>query len=184
MAQPAAKKPAQKETRAKILRAARSVFSEHPYHTASIRMIGKAAGLDHPLVSYHFRNKAELFEAVLADICEDYFAATTRWFKGLHGLGPEQGLALFIDRLLIFTRVHPEAFRILLLNMVQAHDSGIIPGYRFIQELFDRTTQTLKETVPMRASDDEIEMFRRNFNALLINYLGASTYYAGMLGMA
>lgn len=184
MAQPAAKKPTQKATRTKILRAAKSVFSEHPYHTASIRMIGKTAGLDHPLVSYHFRNKAELFEAVLSDICEDYFAATTRWFNGLNKLAPEKGMALFVDRLLDFARAHPEVFRILLLNIAQAHESGIIPGYRFIQDLFDRTTQTIKETVPMRASDDDIEMFKRSFNSLVINYLGASTYYAGILEMS
>ena len=184
MARPAAKKPTPKATRTRILAAARSVFSEYPYHTASIRMIGKTAGLDHPLVSYHFRNKAELFEAVLADICEEYFAATTQWFRGLNKLAPEQGLALFIDRLLDFARAHPEVFRILLLNIAQAHESGLIPGYGFIQDLFDRTTQTIKDTVPMRASDDDIEMFKRSFNSLVINYLGASTYYAGILGMS
>ncbi len=184
MQQSAAKKPTQKATRLKILKAAKSVFSEHPYHTASIRMIGKTAGLDHPLVSYHFRNKAELFEAVLADICEEYFAATTQWFKGLNNLAPEKGLALFIDRLLDFARAHPEVFRILLLNIAQAHKSGLIPGYQFIQDLFDRTTQTIKETVPMRASGDDIEMFKRSFNSLVISYLGARTYYAGILGMS
>jgi len=184
MIRPADEKPTKKATRAIILKAAKSVFSEYPYHSASIRMIGKAAGLDHPLVSYHFRTKADLFEVVLADICEEYYAATTKWFKGLGNLGPARGLAFFIDRLLGFTRAHPEAFRILLLNMVQAHESGIIPGYRFIQDLFDRTTQTLKETVPMRASDDDIEMFRRSFNTLVINYLGASYYYAGILGLS
>jgi AcrR family transcriptional regulator len=157
MTGPADKKPTKKATRAIILDAAKSVFSEHPYHSASIRMIGKAAGIDHPLVSYHFRSKADLLEAVLANICEEYYEATTRWFKGLDRLEPAQGLARFIDRLLDFTRAHPEAFRILLLNMVQ---------------------------VPMHASDDDIEMFRRSFNTLVINYLGASTYYAAILGLS
>ena len=184
MTRPAGKNPTKKATRAIILDAAKSVFSGHPYHSASIRMIGKTAGIDHPLVSYHFRTKAELFEAVLSNICEEYYEATIKWFKGLDRLEPAQGLAQFIDRLLDFTRAHPEAFRILLLNMVQVHESEIIPGYRFIQDLFDRTTQTLKETVPMRASDDDIEMFRRSFNTLVINYLGASTYYAAILGLS
>jgi AcrR family transcriptional regulator len=180
---PARNKTTKTATRAKILNAARKVFTEYPYHTASIRMIGKAAGLDHPLVSYHFRTKADLFETVLEDICEEYYEANRKWFKGLDRMGPTRGLALFIDRMLDYTGEHPQAFRILLLNMVQAQGSEMIPGYRVIQDLFDRTTQTFKETVPLRASDRDIEMFRRSFNTLVINYLGASTYYAGILGI-
>jgi hypothetical protein len=36
----------------------------------------------------------------------------------------------------------------------------------------------------MRASDADIEMFKGSINSLVISYLGASTYYAGILGMS
>jgi AcrR family transcriptional regulator len=181
---PAGSKSIPKTTRAKILKAARKVFGEHPYHSASIRMIGKAAGLDHPLVSYYFRSKADLFETVLAGICEEYYEANAKWFQGLAEMDPQSGLTLYIDRLTDFTSGHPETFRILLLNMVQAKESHMIPGYRFIENLFDRAVQTFRQVVPMRASDHDIDMFTRSFNTLIVNYLGAGTYYARTLGLS
>ena len=48
------KKPSKKVTRLKILKAARKVFAQRAYHAASIRMIGKEAGIDHPLISYYY----------------------------------------------------------------------------------------------------------------------------------
>jgi AcrR family transcriptional regulator len=49
------------DTVERILRSARKIFSEHPYHTASIRMIGNDAGLNYPLIAYYFSTKAALF---------------------------------------------------------------------------------------------------------------------------
>ncbi len=51
------------DTAVKILTAAKMIFSEHPYHTASIRMVGDAAGLNYQLIIYYFSSKAQLFEA-------------------------------------------------------------------------------------------------------------------------
>ena len=43
----------EKATRTLILNAAIRVFSRHAYRAASIRMIGKEAEIDHPLISYY-----------------------------------------------------------------------------------------------------------------------------------
>ena len=59
------RKPAKKVTRLKLLKAARKIFAQYAYHVASIRMIGKEAKIDYPLISYYFPSKAVLFEAVL-----------------------------------------------------------------------------------------------------------------------
>ena len=61
-------KPAQKATRLKILKAARKVFAQYAYHAASIRMIGKEAGIDHPLISYYFPSKANSYYAGILGI--------------------------------------------------------------------------------------------------------------------
>ena len=175
------RKLAKKATRLKILKAARRVFAQYAYHAASIRMIGKEAGIDHPLISYYFPSKATLFEAVLADIVEEWHRANSSWMEGLNKMSPETGLALYIDRLISYSRNHPYAARVYLLNMVQAQDVETIPGYQAIQEFFDRTTRLLKSLVPMQASDSDIEKFRQSFNTLAMNYLGAKSYYAGIL---
>jgi len=170
-------------TREKILEAAKRVFSEHPYSAASIRMVGKAAGIDHPLISYYFPTKAELFEAVVEDVAETYVRANTSWFEGLEALSVSHGLSLYLDRLIDFTSRHPETLRIVALNLVQPEESAIIPGYNQIQGLLTRSTETFRKVAALRSSRREIRMFTESFNTLVINYLGAATYYAGILGM-
>ncbi len=177
------KKPAKKATRLKILKAARKIFARYAYHAASIRMIGKEAGIDHPLIAYYFPTKAELFEAVLADIVEEWDKANKGWFEGLDKMGPEAGLSLYIDRMLNYTSKHPYAAQVFLLNMVQAKDADTIPGYQAIQKFFDQSTQLLKSLVPMQASDSDIEKFMQSFNTLVMSYVGAKSYYAGILGI-
>ena len=167
----------------RILRSAKKIFSEHPYHTASIRLIGNDAGLNYPLIAYYFSTKAVLFEAVLADISEEYYEANAKWLKETAGMGAAKGLSVYIDRLLEFTQTHPEALRIFLLNLVQARESQIVPCYRVLQEFFVQWIPLFKETSSARAADRDIENFAHNFNVLTINYLGASNYYAGVLGV-
>ena len=182
--QPTGGKSSQKTaTRDKILEAATRVFAEHPYSAASIRMVGKTAGIDHPLISYYFPTKAELFEAVVKDVAETYVQANTSWFEGLEELSASTGLSLYLDRLFDFTSEHPEALRIVALNLVQPEESAITPGYRQMQGLLTRNTETFRKVAALQSSAREIRMFTESFNTMVINYLGAATYYAGILGM-
>jgi AcrR family transcriptional regulator len=171
------------ETKIKILNAAKKIFSEYPYHTASIRMIGDAAGLNFPLVAYYFSSKAALFEAVLDELGEEYYQALEQRFAEIAGMGSTKGLSLYIDRLLEFTQTHPETLRTILLNVVQAKGSQVVPGYRIMQKFFNRSVPHFKKTSSARATDNEIENFSHNFNTLVVNYLGADAYYAGVLGL-
>ena len=170
-------------TREKILDAAKRVFAEHPYSAASIRMVGNEAGIDHPLISYYFPTKADLFEAVLEEIAQTYYEANTSWFEGLDALSASRGFPLYIDRLLDFTSKNPEALRIMALNLAQPEEAAIIPGYQRIQGLFTRNAETFRKVATLRASTRQIRMFTESFNTLVINYLGASAYYAGILGL-
>jgi len=170
-------------TREKILQAARKVFSEHPYKAASIRMIGKAGGFDHPLIHYYFPSKAELFEAVVAEICEDFYRNSMSWFEGLDRLLPKDGLPLYIDRFLDYNFKHPEAFKIISLNSSQFDKLSEIPGYQHIPELLTKTRRTFESEVPMRATKEEIGRFINSFNTLVIFYLGSAPCQAEVLGM-
>ena len=176
-------KPAKKATHLKILKAARKVFAQYAYHAASIRMIGREAGIDHPLISYYFPSKAKLFEAVLTDIVQEWRKANETWFDGLDQMRPETGLSLYIDRMLNDMRKHPYAAKVFLLNMVQAQDGDTIPGYQVIQEFFDQSMKLLKSLIPRQASDHDIEKFSQSFNTLAMSYVGANSYYAGILGL-
>ncbi|MCB9876565.1 MAG: CerR family C-terminal domain-containing protein [Planctomycetes bacterium] len=59
------------ETQRKLLEAAGRVFAEKGFHSATIKEITKAAGTSLASVNYHFRDKAELYAAVLRRIEQD-----------------------------------------------------------------------------------------------------------------
>src|SRR4051794_8205845 len=73
------------DTRERILAAALAEFAEHGFAGASPRAGATAAGVQHPLVSYHFESKEGLWRAVL----EATVGAFTQQFKarlaGLRG---------------------------------------------------------------------------------------------------
>lgn len=52
-------------TRQRILDAARELFAQHGYAGTSIRMIARHCGISDPTIHYHFRDKAEIYEALL-----------------------------------------------------------------------------------------------------------------------
>lgn len=62
-----AKRPARKQqkrsiqTRQKLLDAALEAFSENGFKGTSTRDIAERAGVHHPLITYHFKNKEELW---------------------------------------------------------------------------------------------------------------------------
>lgn len=55
------------DTRTRLLQAAGEVFAEHGFHAATVRQITERAGVNLAAVNYHFRDKAELYAAVIRD---------------------------------------------------------------------------------------------------------------------
>ena len=180
------KKTKSDKTKDKILIAARAVFARHPYHAASMRMIGKEGDFDHPIIRYHFPSKARLFETVISDICDEFYTANLQCYKGLEGIPPEQGFSQYIDRLIKYSNKNSESLSILMLNIAHS-DTGDeeekVPGYSKIPEFFARTRATFNEKVPVKASDEEVERYLDSFNTLLVSYLGASSCHASILGI-
>ena len=54
------------ETRERILQAAFEEFAERGFEGASTRTVAAKAGVQHPLVTYHFKNKEGLWRAVVS----------------------------------------------------------------------------------------------------------------------
>ena len=51
--------------RERILAAAKSLFIQHGYHGLAMRQISEAVGVSKPAVYYHFKDKEELFVAII-----------------------------------------------------------------------------------------------------------------------
>lgn len=74
-------KPARKQqqrsirTQQKLLDAALDAFSEHGFKGTSTRDIADRAGVHHPLITYHFKNKEELWRSAADRIFSDFARA-------------------------------------------------------------------------------------------------------------
>jgi TetR/AcrR family transcriptional regulator len=75
-AQPAATPPRTKaeRTRAAILEAAEATFAERGFAAARLEDVAEAVGIRRASIVYHFRDKRELYEAVLAGLFDGFRA--------------------------------------------------------------------------------------------------------------
>jgi AcrR family transcriptional regulator len=90
-----AESPAIQDTRRKLIDAAGAVFADHGFHKATVREITDRAGVNVAAINYHFRDKAELYRAVLSE-CH----CTAQAVGGPMKLGdgtPEERLRFYID---------------------------------------------------------------------------------------
>jgi AcrR family transcriptional regulator len=170
-------------TRGTIVSAARRVFSQHPYHTASMRMIGKEAGVEHPLINYYFPTKARLFETIVKDICDEFIRLNEEWLGTVRKMKTSEGFTKYIDLLLDFNDINPEALRILALNISQTENISQIPGYEHFPGLIEGILKSFSEQLSVGSNSNELRMFVQSFNFLVISFLGASACIAQVQGM-
>lgn len=184
MSQPTVKDKKSIRTKENIMRAARKVFSEHPYHTASMRMIGKEAQIEHPLINYYFPNKAVLFETIVENLCEDFAQRTAEWLDDVsRARSIAEGFMRHIDLMIDYNTGNPEPIRILAMNLTQADNISLIPGYQRFPDLIDRIRKIFVEKISPAGPESEISMFMNSFNFLAISFLGSSTCIAQIQGM-
>jgi AcrR family transcriptional regulator len=169
-------------TRQTILNAARAVFSRRPYHAASIRMIAEQGGFYHGLIRYHFSSKAAIFEALAEKACHDFRAANKTWLRETRGLGPREGLALYLDRFIAHYENQPEVFCTLVQNISQEDPLGV-PGYGHLAELLSGSRADAEETNILPFDKDSATRFLEKFNALIIHYLGSASAEVRLLGL-
>lgn len=171
------------QTREKILQAARKVFSKHPYHTASMRMIGQEAGVDHPLISYYFTGKSELYKTIIDGIYSELVALNSECFEEYKTAGVTAGFKNYIEKLIEYNQENPVPFRIFALNVPQQTKVANIPGHDFITEYVDRICNLFEEAFAIKQSRSEIKMYIHSFSFLLVTFLGAEHTVARIQGL-
>ncbi len=170
-------------TREKILEAAGRVFALHEYNAASIRMVAREGGFGHGIIRYYYPSKADLFRAVLNNVCEALYEMTVFSLEETRRMPPRDGLTRYMELLLTFNAEKPEALRILVQNMALRDSPASTPGHDRIIRLLTDTRHAFEEKLNLRSPSEKVRMFLDSFNGLMLYYLGASPCQAGILGV-
>lgn len=93
----------------RILSAAEAVFASDGYKGATTERIARAAGLPKANVHYYFKTKANLYQAVLKSILDDWMVAAEAFDSSQD---PEKALRAYIAAKMTFSRKRPFGSRV------------------------------------------------------------------------
>ena len=95
------------DTRDRIIAVALIEFAQHGFRGTSTRDVAKLAGVQHPLLNYHFSNKEGLWRAVLAATGGAFLDRFNRRLAGLQGVDEVTKLRLVQEDFIRFAAEHP-----------------------------------------------------------------------------
>lgn len=131
----------QELTRDMIMDAARDLFIEKGYQQVSMRQIAKVLGYSHGAIYYHYKNKAELFYALV----EEHFNMLELELKQImeESLKPYEKLQSILLGYIKFGLTHQSHYEIMFLIKDEEVRNFINQGPNNTYELFAKSVQSL-----------------------------------------
>ena len=131
-------------TKQKLLNAALEAFSENGFKGTSTRNIADRAGVHHPLITYHFRNKDELWRAAVDRIFTEFNAALAAAAKAQAGECPKARMSALIRAYVHYAAGQPALHKIMVQEASQPSQrlDWLIDTH--IRPLFDAAVEEIK----------------------------------------
>lgn len=101
-------------TQRKLLEAAIEAFSENGFKGTSTRDIADRAGVHHPLITYHFKNKDQLWRAAAEKVFGDFRRSLAASLEGNAIECPKSRMASLIRSYVYYARRQPALHRVLV----------------------------------------------------------------------
>lgn len=101
-------------TQHKLLDAATEAFSENGFKGTSTRDIADRAGVHHPLITYHFKNKKQLWRAAADRIFREFNVELVKAISSVPEDRPRQRAETFIRTYVRYSHDHPALHKIIL----------------------------------------------------------------------
>lgn len=120
--------------KARILTAARKIFSEYGFHGTTTRMIAKSVNIDISTLYYHWGEKGDLYEAVIRDINDGLREKLVEVEKRIKGRPLAERLDIAIEEMVDYLFENPEISNLTLMRyfMKTRHDNLLdiqVPEY-------------------------------------------------------
>lgn len=162
---------AKQQTRAKVLSAARRLFSEHGYEGATIRDIAAAAGMSTGAVFANFADKSDLFREIMATDL-DALIETMRE-SAARGRGVEDALLKMFAAGYAFYKSQLPLARAAFSVSWTTQDGPMLRGAAQVQQIHELIAEQLSAAVARGELGQEAEIKLRTqmlFEAYLSNY--------------
>lgn len=101
-------------TQQKLLDAATQAFSENGFKGTSTRDIADRAGVHHPLITYHFKNKSRLWRAAADRIFREFNASLRKAMDEVPQMDPKARAETFIRTYVRYAFSQPALHKIIL----------------------------------------------------------------------
>ncbi|MDH3350978.1 MAG: TetR/AcrR family transcriptional regulator [Gammaproteobacteria bacterium] len=144
-------KPARKQqqrsivTQQKLLDAAIEAFSENGFKGTSTRDIADRAGVHHPLITYHFKNKDQLWRAATNQIFREFNISMVKAMAEVPEIRPKARAEAFIRTYLRFSLNQPALHKIILQEAAYESDRLKWLTENHLRPLFKEVHKALTE---------------------------------------
>jgi AcrR family transcriptional regulator len=162
---------AKQQTRAKVLAAARRLFSEHGYEGATIRDIAAAAGMSTGAVFANFSDKSDLFREIMATDMASLAEAMRE--AALRGRGVEDALLRMFAAGYAFYKTQLPLARAAFSVSWAPQDGPVLRNAAKVQEIHELIAEQLSLGIERGELSQEAEIKLRTqmlFDAYLSNY--------------
>ena len=135
-------------TQQKLLDAAISAFSENGIKGTSTRDIADRAGVHHPLITYHFKNKNQLWRAAADRIFREFNISLVKAMAEVPEMDPKARAEAFVRTYVHYAHAQPALHKIILQESSNASErldwlieTHLEPLYDLVAEPLSRLQQ-------------------------------------------
>ena len=157
-------------TKAKILKAATSLFCELGYRGASVRKIASEVGIRESAIYNHYKNKEEIFIEVSKEIFSSPFSLEDNNIREMAMKGKAYLNKFAMQyKLLTFDKNNENMFRLLMIELLQNEELR----EQFMSHFHDKNIKVLSEGFFIMMQNDLI----RSQDPMVISYEFLSTLF-------
>lgn len=102
------------DTRRKLLEAAIEAFSENGFKGTSTRDIAERAGVHHPLITYHFKNKDKLWRTAADKVFREFRGSLARSLDEQRDTCPKKRMAALIRAYVYHAKSQPALHKVMV----------------------------------------------------------------------
>lgn len=130
-------------TQEKLLDAAASAFAENGFKGTSTRDIAERAGVHHPLITYHFKSKDELWRAAVSRVFDRFRGTLAEKQEEFADAGPRARTAALIREHVHFAAANPELHNVMFQEASRPNPriDWLIENY--LKPMYERSVKDL-----------------------------------------